>query len=141
MSGRPQRTVKGIASIEGVGLHTGEKGVMRFLPAPVGHGVRFVRTDLPGNPEVRVRPENAYSFPDWDLIARGFLDAAKVEQNGTHTDNDHDERMWSMGFGGELRLSRYFSASLDVAFAQRRLFGNDPDLEKPRLHAVITVLY
>jgi UDP-3-O-[3-hydroxymyristoyl] N-acetylglucosamine deacetylase/3-hydroxyacyl-[acyl-carrier-protein] dehydratase len=55
--------VKGSASIEGVGLHTGEKGVMRFLPAPVGHGVRFVRTDLPGRPEVRVRPENAHFDP------------------------------------------------------------------------------
>ncbi len=63
MSGRPQRTVKGIATIEGVGLHTGEKGIMRFLPAPVGHGVRFVRTDLPERPEVRVRPENAHFDP------------------------------------------------------------------------------
>ncbi len=49
--------------IEGVGLHTGEKGVIRFLPAPVGHGVRFVRTDLPNLPEVRVRPENAHFDP------------------------------------------------------------------------------
>jgi len=63
LSGRPQRTVKGVASIEGVGLHTGETGVMRFLPAPVGHGVRFVRTDLAGRPEVRVRPENAHFDP------------------------------------------------------------------------------
>ncbi len=63
MSGRPQRTLKGVASIEGVGLHTGEQGVMRFLPAPVGHGVRFVRTDLPNRPEVRVRPENAHFDP------------------------------------------------------------------------------
>ena len=63
MSGRPQRTVKGVAQIEGVGLHTGEKGVMRFLPAPVGHGVRFVRTDLAEKPEVRVRPENAHFDP------------------------------------------------------------------------------
>ncbi|MEQ1831667.1 MAG: UDP-3-O-acyl-N-acetylglucosamine deacetylase [Candidatus Eisenbacteria bacterium] len=52
-----------IATIEGVGLHTGEKGTMRFLPAPVGHGVRFVRTDLPNRPEVRVRPENAHFDP------------------------------------------------------------------------------
>jgi UDP-3-O-[3-hydroxymyristoyl] N-acetylglucosamine deacetylase/3-hydroxyacyl-[acyl-carrier-protein] dehydratase len=36
---------------------------MRFLPAPVGHGVRFVRTDLPNRPEVRVRPENAHFDP------------------------------------------------------------------------------
>ncbi len=63
MSGRPQRTVKGPAVIEGVGLHTGEEGMMRFLPAPEGYGVRFVRTDLPGRPEVRVRPENAHFDP------------------------------------------------------------------------------
>ena len=64
MNGRPQRTIGGPATIEGVGLHTGTSGVMRFLPAPVGHGVRFVRTDLPGRPEVRVRPENAHFDPD-----------------------------------------------------------------------------
>lgn len=63
MSGRPQRTVKNTATIEGIGLHTGERGVMRFVPAPVGYGVRFVRTDLPGRPEVRVRPENAHFDP------------------------------------------------------------------------------
>jgi UDP-3-O-[3-hydroxymyristoyl] N-acetylglucosamine deacetylase/3-hydroxyacyl-[acyl-carrier-protein] dehydratase len=46
-----------------VGLHTGEKGTMTFRPAPVGHGVRFVRIDLPGRPEVLVRPENAHFDP------------------------------------------------------------------------------
>ena len=63
MSGRPQRTIGKETSIEGIGLHTGVKGVMRFLPAPVDHGIRFVRTDLPGKPEVRVRPENAHFDP------------------------------------------------------------------------------
>ena len=58
-----QRTIGGPAVIEGVGLHTGEKGTMRFMPAPVGHGVRFVRTDLAGSPEVLVRPENAHFDP------------------------------------------------------------------------------
>jgi UDP-3-O-acyl N-acetylglucosamine deacetylase len=64
VSGRPQRTLKKAAVIEGVGLHTGAKGKMRFLPAPIGHGVRFVRTDLPNRPEVRVRPENAHFDPE-----------------------------------------------------------------------------
>ncbi len=58
-----QRTIAGPAQIEGVGLHTGEKGLMKFLPAPAGHGVRFVRVDLPGSPEVQVRPENAHFDP------------------------------------------------------------------------------
>jgi UDP-3-O-[3-hydroxymyristoyl] N-acetylglucosamine deacetylase / 3-hydroxyacyl-[acyl-carrier-protein] dehydratase len=63
LSGRPQRTIGKEARIEGIGLHTGVRGVMRFLPAPVDHGVRFVRTDLAGKPEVRVRPENAHFDP------------------------------------------------------------------------------
>jgi len=64
VSGRPQRTLKKPAVIEGVGLHTGAAGRMKFLPAPIGHGVRFVRTDLPNRPEVRVRPENAHFDPE-----------------------------------------------------------------------------
>ncbi len=63
MSARMQRTIAGPVSIEGVGLHTGEKGIMTFSPAPVGNGVRFVRVDLPGGPEVQVRPENAHFDP------------------------------------------------------------------------------
>ncbi len=63
MKGRNQRTIGAATSIEGVGLHTGEKGVMTFRPAPVNHGVRFVRVDLPGRPEVHVRPENAHFDP------------------------------------------------------------------------------
>jgi UDP-3-O-[3-hydroxymyristoyl] N-acetylglucosamine deacetylase/3-hydroxyacyl-[acyl-carrier-protein] dehydratase len=58
-----QRTIGRETAIEGIGLHTGEKGIMKFLPAPVGHGVRFVRVDLDGSPEVRVRPENAHFDP------------------------------------------------------------------------------
>ena len=64
MTARMQRTIAGPTTIEGVGLHTGEKGVMTFSPAAVGHGVRFVRVDLPGRPEVQVRPENAHFDPD-----------------------------------------------------------------------------
>ena len=63
MKGRNQRTIGGMVAIEGVGLHTGERGVMTFQPAPVDHGVRFVRVDIPGAPEVRVRPENAHFDP------------------------------------------------------------------------------
>jgi UDP-3-O-[3-hydroxymyristoyl] N-acetylglucosamine deacetylase/3-hydroxyacyl-[acyl-carrier-protein] dehydratase len=63
VKGRNQRTIAGAVSIEGVGLHTGEKGVMTFCPAAVDQGVRFVRVDLPGRPEVLVRPENAHFDP------------------------------------------------------------------------------
>jgi UDP-3-O-[3-hydroxymyristoyl] N-acetylglucosamine deacetylase/3-hydroxyacyl-[acyl-carrier-protein] dehydratase len=60
---KPQRTIGAPVVYEGVGLHTGERGTIRFTPAEPNHGVRFVRTDLPGRPEVRVRPENAHFDP------------------------------------------------------------------------------
>jgi len=59
----PQRTLRRAVSFDGIGLHTGERGHVTFRPAPVGQGVSFVRTDLPGQPVVHVRPENAVFDP------------------------------------------------------------------------------
>jgi UDP-3-O-[3-hydroxymyristoyl] N-acetylglucosamine deacetylase/3-hydroxyacyl-[acyl-carrier-protein] dehydratase len=59
-----QRTIAKPVSFEGVGLHTGERGCVTFRPAPADSGVRFVRADLAGRPEVLVRPENARFDPD-----------------------------------------------------------------------------
>jgi UDP-3-O-[3-hydroxymyristoyl] N-acetylglucosamine deacetylase/3-hydroxyacyl-[acyl-carrier-protein] dehydratase len=54
-----QTTLGRTASYEGVGLHTGETCRVVFEPAPAGSGVRFVRADLPGRPEIPVSPDNA----------------------------------------------------------------------------------
>ncbi|MDQ7818342.1 MAG: bifunctional UDP-3-O-[3-hydroxymyristoyl] N-acetylglucosamine deacetylase/3-hydroxyacyl-ACP dehydratase [Melioribacteraceae bacterium] len=51
-----QRTIGKPASLSGVGLHTGTSCTMTFKPAPENYGIRFVRTDLGGNPEI---PANA----------------------------------------------------------------------------------
>ncbi|MBL8377306.1 MAG: UDP-3-O-acyl-N-acetylglucosamine deacetylase [Burkholderiales bacterium] len=53
-----QRTLRGPVSTTGVGLHTGVKVRLVLRPAPPGHGVRFVRTDLPGHVEIAARPES-----------------------------------------------------------------------------------
>ncbi len=42
-----QRTVSKTASLQGVGLHSGAKVTLTLRPAPAGHGIVFVRTDLP----------------------------------------------------------------------------------------------
>jgi UDP-3-O-[3-hydroxymyristoyl] N-acetylglucosamine deacetylase/3-hydroxyacyl-[acyl-carrier-protein] dehydratase len=44
---RKQRTLRTVAEFSGVGLHSGETVRARILPAPVDHGVEFIRTDLP----------------------------------------------------------------------------------------------
>jgi UDP-3-O-acyl-N-acetylglucosamine deacetylase len=58
-----QRTIARAVEFTGTGLHTGETGRVTFKPAAAGSGIRFVRTDLPGRPEVDVRPENAHFDP------------------------------------------------------------------------------
>ncbi len=54
-----QKTLKRAATLTGVGLHTGETTTYRFLPAPPDTGVRIVRMDLPGQPEILVGPAAA----------------------------------------------------------------------------------
>ncbi len=47
-----QHTLKSSVTLSGVGLHTGKAVNMTFNPAPVNHGIKFQRTDLPGQPIV-----------------------------------------------------------------------------------------
>ena len=45
-----QKTISREASLEGVGLHTGNKSRVVFKPAPENFGIKFVRVDLPEKP-------------------------------------------------------------------------------------------
>lgn len=47
-----QRTIAEPASFSGVGLHTGNLSTITFHPAPEDYGLRFVRTELAGSPEI-----------------------------------------------------------------------------------------
>ncbi|MCX7875353.1 MAG: bifunctional UDP-3-O-[3-hydroxymyristoyl] N-acetylglucosamine deacetylase/3-hydroxyacyl-ACP dehydratase [Melioribacteraceae bacterium] len=47
-----QKTISKVVSMSGIGLHTGTQCTMTFKPAPDNYGVRFVRIDLGGNPEI-----------------------------------------------------------------------------------------
>lgn len=47
-----QATLKHMVTFEGVGLHSGAPVRLALLPALPDHGIRFRRTDLPGQPEV-----------------------------------------------------------------------------------------
>ena len=70
-----QRTIAQPVSLSGIGLHTGTSCTITFKPAPENYGIRFVRTDLGGNPEI---PANADFVVD---ISRGTtlgLGTAKV---------------------------------------------------------------
>jgi UDP-3-O-[3-hydroxymyristoyl] N-acetylglucosamine deacetylase/3-hydroxyacyl-[acyl-carrier-protein] dehydratase len=47
-----QRTIGEPVSYSGIGLHTGEPCTVTFNAAPENYGIRFVRTDISGSPEI-----------------------------------------------------------------------------------------
>jgi UDP-3-O-[3-hydroxymyristoyl] N-acetylglucosamine deacetylase/3-hydroxyacyl-[acyl-carrier-protein] dehydratase len=67
-----QQTLKGVVSISGIGLHTGEKVNLTLHPAPVNHGYKFKRTDLEGQPVIHADVDNVV----------GTQRGTTLEQNG-----------------------------------------------------------
>jgi UDP-3-O-[3-hydroxymyristoyl] N-acetylglucosamine deacetylase/3-hydroxyacyl-[acyl-carrier-protein] dehydratase len=53
-----QQTLRQSVSFDGIGLHSGNRVNMTFLPAPPDSGVRFRRIDLDGKPEIEARVEH-----------------------------------------------------------------------------------
>ncbi len=53
-----QRTIKGSASISGIGLQTGGRVSLTLKSAPAGSGISFVRTDLPNRPAIDLKSIN-----------------------------------------------------------------------------------
>jgi UDP-3-O-[3-hydroxymyristoyl] N-acetylglucosamine deacetylase/3-hydroxyacyl-[acyl-carrier-protein] dehydratase len=54
-----RRTIASSASVEGIGLHLGERCRLTFVAAPSGRGIAFVRTDRPGTPRIPAIAETA----------------------------------------------------------------------------------
>ncbi len=54
-----QRTIGKEVTISGISLHLGSKSRLTFKPAPPDSGVVFVRTDLPGSPQIRANINHA----------------------------------------------------------------------------------
>ena len=54
---RQQKTLAAEVAYEGIGLHTGELVTVRFVPAPINHGIVFSRVDLPHQPVIPARIE------------------------------------------------------------------------------------
>ncbi len=67
-----QHTIKKQVTISGVGLHTGIDVTMKFLPAPEGHGIKFQRVDMEGQPLVDADVDNVVD------VSRG----TSIEQSG-----------------------------------------------------------
>lgn len=67
-----QRTLKTEISYTGIGLHSGREVHATLKPAPEDTGIVFVRTDLPGAPQIHAKAEDVTST----------LRATTVEEDG-----------------------------------------------------------
>ena len=74
-----QQTLNRPASYSGIGLHSGNRVTMNFLPAPPNTGVRFRRVDLEGKPEIEARVENVVENNRSTTLAKGNTRIHTVE--------------------------------------------------------------
>lgn len=74
-----QHTLKGQALVEGVGLHTGEKVKLTLCPAPVGHGLKFQRTDLEGQPVIDADADLVVSTARGTTLGKGDVKVNTTE--------------------------------------------------------------
>ena len=66
-----QHTLKGSATVKGVGLHTGEPVTLTLRPAPIGHGYKFQRTDVEGEPIIAADADLVVSTERGTTLGKG----------------------------------------------------------------------
>jgi UDP-3-O-[3-hydroxymyristoyl] N-acetylglucosamine deacetylase/3-hydroxyacyl-[acyl-carrier-protein] dehydratase len=74
-----QQTLGRGVEFSGTGLHSGNKVMMRLLPAPPNSGIRFRRVDLEGRPEIEARVENVQQTNRSTTLAKGSAKIQTVE--------------------------------------------------------------
>jgi len=74
-----QKTIRKMAQVEGVGIHSGEKATLTFRPAPANTGVYFVRADLPGKPFLKVSATNVQAVSYQTTLGGPAFKVATIE--------------------------------------------------------------
>lgn len=88
----------------------------------------------------RVRPDQMFSRPDWDLIFRGFVDVGRAE-NSNRQSIERDQTLVGAGIGLELLVRRNLSVRVDWGFALDSLTTDTETVDSGdnRLHFVATI--
>jgi UDP-3-O-[3-hydroxymyristoyl] N-acetylglucosamine deacetylase/3-hydroxyacyl-[acyl-carrier-protein] dehydratase len=76
---RPQRTLGAEASLEGIGLHTGESVRVTLRPADPGTGIVFRRVDLEGQPSFAATVDNVAGTSWETVLGHGEARAGTIE--------------------------------------------------------------
>lgn len=74
-----QRTLAKAISLTGKGLHTGKSVTITFKPAPVNHGYKFCRVDLPGKPLIDALAENVTDTSRGTTLVQNNASVSTIE--------------------------------------------------------------
>lgn len=74
-----QKTIRKKTQVRGVGIHSGDSCTLTFRPAPADTGVYFIRTDLPGNPSLKVTARNVQATSHQTTIGGPHFSVATIE--------------------------------------------------------------
>ena len=74
-----QKSILRPVTITGIGLHGGQPVTMTIFPAAANHGLKFIRTDLPGRPQVRAHCSRVVDTNRATTLGEGPATLATVE--------------------------------------------------------------
>jgi UDP-3-O-[3-hydroxymyristoyl] N-acetylglucosamine deacetylase/3-hydroxyacyl-[acyl-carrier-protein] dehydratase len=92
MMSEKQRTLAKEISLTGKGLHTGINVKITFKPAPVNHGYKFCRADLPGKPSIDALAEHVTDTSRGTTLMQNNVSVSTIEHvlaafHGLRVDN------------------------------------------------------
>jgi UDP-3-O-[3-hydroxymyristoyl] N-acetylglucosamine deacetylase/3-hydroxyacyl-[acyl-carrier-protein] dehydratase len=120
-----QRTVSGISKFEGTGLHTGNSSTIEFHPAADDYGIRFVRRDLIGLPEIPAIVDLVSDISRGTTLSSGNASVHTVEHVlaavvGLEVDNVRIELTANEPPIGDGSAAPYVDALLAAGFADQK---------------------
>jgi UDP-3-O-[3-hydroxymyristoyl] N-acetylglucosamine deacetylase len=74
-----QRTISNTTKVTGIGIHSGKRVSMKLIPADNDTGIRFIRVDLPGRPEIIAHAENVGATENNTTLGAGRESVHTVE--------------------------------------------------------------
>ena len=74
-----QRTINEEGNLEGIGLHTGKKSKLKFVPTVINHGIKFQRIDLDGMPIIDADVNNVIAVERGTTIKQNDTIVSTVE--------------------------------------------------------------
>lgn len=124
---RRQQTIAAPACVDGVGYWTGAPVRVKLCPAAENAGIRFVRTDLPGRPEIPALVENRIEALRRSNLRSGGAEIQMVEHvlaalAGLGIDNCRVEATSAELPGLDGSSAAYVQAILDAGVTLQRSF-------------------